>query len=218
LEADILFGPPERRASWLDICVAGVGTNGDAAACEAIDRSDADLVVNPGFAGGLSAATRPGQCFTVTEWIGAERSEKHADVPPALLDELAALSIHPAMGATVDLPVGDSASRRRLASAGADLVEMESARWAAAARRRGLPFVSVRVISDRADNALPRPRHELLTASGRVRWARWLRAAARSEQGWQESFARLRRAQRDWRLACESLRAVGAALTEWQRG
>ena len=36
---------------------------------------------------------------------------------------------------------------RRLACTGADLVEMEGARWATAAWRRGLPFVSLRVIS-----------------------------------------------------------------------
>jgi len=216
VEAELLFGPAERRAAWLDICVAGVGTSGDAAASEAICSTSSALVLNPGFAGGLSSAAVPGRLFTVTKWAGAKPPDEHADVPPALLDALAGLSVQPAIGATVQRPVSDPAPRRRLASAGADLVEMEGARWAAVASQRSLPFVSLRVISDRADNALPRPRHELLTANGSVRWARWLRAVAASDCGWLESRARLRCAQRDWRSACATLRTVGAALTAWQ--
>lgn len=217
LEAEILFGTPRHRASWLDVCVAGVGTGGDGAARQAIDATAAELVVNPGFAGGLSAAARPGSCFTVTRWVGLERANLHREVPPGLVDKLAPLAIRPATAMTVDLPVGDPESRRELAATGADLVEMEGARWALAAFRRGLPFVSLRVISDCADDALARPRHELLTATGSVRWARWLRATAGSDHGWLEALTRLRGAQRDWRLACASLRTVGAAITAWQR-
>lgn len=217
LEADILFGPVGHRASGLDVLVAGVGTSGDLAAREAIESTRADLVVNPGFAGGLSAAATPGRCFTVTAWIGLECHSVPGELASGLLGELAAMAVEPATAVTVELPAGDPESRQRLAATGADLVEMEGSRWAAAARERRIPFMSLRVISDRADNALPRPRHELLTATGRVHWARWMRAAAASDQGWRESFVRLRRAQRDWRLACVSLRTVGAAITAWQR-
>ena len=217
LEADILFGPIGHRASFLEVLVAGVGPRGDMAALGAIDSTTADVVVNPGFAGGLSSAATPGRCFTVIDWFGLERPNLRCATPSSLLDELAPTASQPATAVTVDFPVGDPDERRRLACTGADLVEMEGARWATAAWRRGLPFVSLRVISDRADNALPRPRHELLTSTGSVHWARWLRAVAASDHGWQESFARLRAARQDWRLACESLGTVGTTLTAWQR-
>lgn len=217
LEADILFGPAGSRASWLDICVAGVGRSGDAAAGQAIDATGADLVVNPGFAGGLSERARPGRCFTVTEWASTEAPDEQRELPQGLLDVLAPLSFQPGIATTVDQPVGDAESRQLLAATGTDLVEMEGSRWAAEAFQRGLPFVSLRVISDCADNALPRPRHELLSAAGGVHWTRWLRAVAASDRGWRESVARLRRARSDWHLACNSLRTVGAALAAWQR-
>jgi hypothetical protein len=94
---------------------------------------------------------------------------------------------------------------------------MEGARWAAAAQARGIPFVSVRVISDRADNALPLPRHLLLTPDGAVHWRRWLRAAAAQETSWADAYRRLQVARRDWPTACRRLTEVGKQLQAWQR-
>lgn len=216
LEADVLFGPADQRPACLEICVAGVGTSGDAAAEKAIAATTADLVVNAGFAGGLTEATRPGHCFSVTEWIGCDPSPRTCALPSPLRDQLKRLRIQPAAAITVDQPVGNLEERQRLAAAGAELVEMEGARWAAAAARHGLPFLSLRVISDNADNALPLPRHELMNADGDVNWVRWLHAAAGTDQSLPDGLRRLRDAHRDWRVACGRMGMLGAALTAWQ--
>ena len=216
LEAEVLFGSAGARPAGLEICVAGVGTSGDAAAEKAIAATTADIVVNAGFAGGLTDATRPGHCFTVTEWIGCDPSPRPCALPSPLADRLERLKVLPAKAITVDQPAGDPEERLRLAAAGAELVEMEGARWAAAAARHDLPFLSLRVVSDNADNALPLPRHELMNADGDVHWARWLHAAAGTDYSLPDGLRRLREAHRDWRVACGRLGMLGAALSAWQ--
>ena len=216
MEATILRGAAAALPDALEICVAGVGTGGDARAIAAINETAAEIVVNPGFAGGLVDTAVPGDLFTVTQWHGLEVHALTGAATEHLAGCLAPLAPQAAIAVTVEQPAGDAATRERLAATGATLVEMEGARWAAAAHHRGLPFVSIRVVSDDADNALPLPRHKLLTAQGDVRWGRWLRALAQGDDAWRGQYRALRRAQRDWIRALETLAAVGAALRGWE--
>jgi len=216
LEADILFGPRDARPPWLNIHVAGVGVPADESAAEAIARTDAGLIVNPGFAGGLTADAEPGAAFVVTSWSGRQ-VEAMPEAAAAAATLAAMVDARPAVAVTVDKPAGDPTARQRLAATGAALVEMEGARWAALASNAGLPFLSLRVISDRADNRLPRPRHELFRKNGSVRWRRWFAAVDRRPARLLDSYRKLGVARRDWAVATESLRAMGAGISEWQR-
>ena len=58
---------------------------------------------------------------------------------------------------TVARPVTDAAEKNRLAASleGPSAVDMESASWARVAASRGIPYLVVRSISDRADEGLP---------------------------------------------------------------
>lgn len=220
LEAEILFGSEADRPAWIEVCVAGVGTQGDAAARAAIKATSAAVIVNPGFAGGLRESAEPGAAYRVTRWKATDAAAtfEGAEVPADVRRLAARLGARTGSAITVEVPAGDTETRRRLAASGADLVEMEGARWARAAFDHGLPFVSLRIISDRADSALPRPRHELLTADCRVRWGRWLIAAAARPAQLPSAYRRLREARSDWRRATKRLRELGRLLTDWQRG
>jgi len=99
-------------------------------------------------------------------------------------------------------------------STGPLAVDMESARWAQIAAAAGARFGTARVISDRADLPLPRPRHELLGSDGTVRWISWLQALLATGH-WRSPLASwrdLQRARADWTRACSRLDRVATAL------
>jgi adenosylhomocysteine nucleosidase len=212
LEAHLLFG--ERFAARADVCVAGVGRAGDAAAADAIAAADVARVVNVGFAGGLGRAAGAGSVHVVTEWTGLERPTAAEDLVTELIRALEAAGLAPmrSTSATVDRPVADAATRSRLAGDGADVVEMEGSAWAEPALRRGLPFASVRVVSDGADLELPRMRHELLTPAGGVNWQAWWEAARRPASSLPRQYGAIVQARNEWRTAVAVLGDVGRAL------
>ncbi len=212
IEAAVLFPEPGRRPA--SVRVAGVGRGGDAAARAAIEATRPDFVLNVGFAGGLDQTALPGQCFVTSTWVG-EYAHTAAPLPPPLRASLAELRATEAVTATVDTSVGDAVAREPLLAAGAQLVEMEGGAWARLAQAMTIPFAAVRVVSDRADNPLPRPRHEILRPDGAVRWGKWARAAAGSSTPWLAGFMALRNAQRDWRAATATLGAVGDRIQAW---
>src|SRR5262249_1969320 len=93
------------------------------------------------------------------------------------------------------------------AADGALVVEMESAGLAAEARARGIPFIGVRVVLDRADDAVP-ALAGLDPATGDVRVGRVLAAIAVRPPLW---FLAARLA-RQTRLADKSLRGFMRAF------
>jgi nucleoside phosphorylase len=172
------------------------------------------LVLNVGLAGGLVASAAPGRCYATTSWVG-DHAAPAAALPEGLRVRLRDIEIFDGVAATVDSPVGDRASREPLIAAGATMVEMEGGAWARSAGELRIPFAALRAISDRADNPLPRPRHELLAVDGSVRWKTWVDAVKTSGTPWPEAHRRLRRAQADWLAAVATLTRVGSAIREW---
>lgn len=212
LEASILFPDPVTRPPQLR--VVGVGRGGDAAAADAMEETRPHRVLNVGFAGGLIATSAPGTCIATSAWVGPYAGPAAA-LPQDLRAALDEGGIQDGLTATVDAPVGNRADRAPLLAAGATLVEMEGGAWARLAAERGIPFAAIRVISDRADNPLPRPRHELLRADGSVRWKQWIDAVKAAASPWPEAHRRLRRARTDWNAATGTLARVGGAISEW---
>lgn len=103
-----------------------------------------------------------------------------ARVIARLVDPLGALLPFPTFAAAastwtavgVDRPVATPDGKRALATAsGADVVDMESHRFASEAVARGVPFAIVRGVSDGVDDALPAGVERLVDRSGRTRIA-----------------------------------------------
>ena len=104
-----------------------------------------DLVLTCGFAGGLNPALKLGD---VVFQIGNQELEFE--------NELLAAGAKPAKFICVDRIATTVAEKQALrAETGADVVEMESAAIQAVCAERGIPCVTVRVISDTANENLP---------------------------------------------------------------
>ncbi len=200
--------------------VVGVGRAGLARLHELLRADRPEALVGVGVAGALDRSLAPGDVALV-EHTRLAAGGKSFTADAALLRVLAvrcrgaALAVRSGGALTVDGPLHDPELRDYYARhSGCRVVDMESARWAAAAAGAGVPFAAVRVVSDRAELALPDLRHRLLRPSGTVRWARWARALARSGR-WRRpvgEFAALRQARADWQQARAAMRRVGEAL------
>jgi adenosylhomocysteine nucleosidase len=102
-------------------------------------------VFSCGFAGGLNADLKLGD-------VGFEIENPQSEIE----NKLAAAGAKPVKFFCADRIAGTVVEKRKLrAETGADAVEMESAAIQAVCRERGVPCVTVRVISDTADENLP---------------------------------------------------------------
>lgn len=109
-----------------------------------------------GIAGGLAPGLRPGDIRVAAAAIAPDGTRYPAYAPWA--DALvAALGCPPPVAfACVARPLVEPDDKAALHQrTGADLVDMESSIAAAVARRYGLPFAALRVVSDAAERALP---------------------------------------------------------------
>ena len=147
-----------RRVAW---CVAGAGGEAAGRATRLlIDGHRPRLILSPGFAGGLDPALTRGTVVYPRRAVSRDGS------PPIAVAATGQGSATAAAGSanssddltivSVDTVVTTAAAKRDLAAAtGASLVDMETYAVAMAARAAGLPYVSIRVISDDASQDLP---------------------------------------------------------------
>jgi nucleoside phosphorylase len=141
--------------------VGQTGVGPERAAAVAACAPRARLVLSVGCAGGLAPALVTGDLVLVREVIRLDDQGHPRDVLPAAPDTVAAwaagrgVALHEASLVTSPTVLVEPAAKARLASTGAAIVDMESAAVASVARRRGVPFVGLRVVLDEAGDVLP---------------------------------------------------------------
>ena len=145
------------RRSRARVLITGMGkTNAEKAITEALQKIQPVRVVSSGFAGGLNPQITSG---TVV-FEGAD-----LETETALL-RLNALSIRFHCADRVATTVAEKCQVRK--TTGADAVEMESLIIGDVCRKAGIPFTTVRVILDAADEDLPLDFNRLMTAKQKL--------------------------------------------------
>ncbi len=181
------------------VLVTGMGRhNARRSARLALASAPPDVVLTCGFAGGLNPALARGEVVFAAE--------------PGFVwrDRLLAAGARPATFHCADRIAATAAEKRQLREAtGADAVEMESAAIAEACRRRGVPCVTVRVISDAAGEDLPVDFNRFLGPDQRLVLTRLVGAVLR-RPALVRALLALRRTTR---AAAQRLAAVLATVT-----
>lgn len=141
-------------------------------ALDALGGTDFSAVVSFGLAGGLDFALRPGHVVVADAIVGGDvRRDTHSRLSSVLMKGAAAAGCKVAPGTIigVDQPAMHPAAKAALREgAQAVAVDMESHLAEAFARRRDIPFVALRAISDPAARALPPLVAKALTPEGDI--------------------------------------------------
>ena len=141
-----------RPVAW---CIAGIGEDAAASAVRLLIAGHRPgMVVTAGFAGGLDPTLPRGHVVRPV----ASVTESGGESSPLSGIGGASVDGHPGVTIVTVPHVAATAEAKRLlaASSGAAVVDMETRAVATAAREAGLPCASIRVISDSADQDLPR--------------------------------------------------------------
>jgi len=161
----ICFALKEEAAPFLEIAagrpgiftvIVGIGRqNAEKSAREFLNASSPEQVFTCGFAGALNPDLKIGDVvFEIGNQQGTEDESEPPDV--GCYEALVAAGAKPAKFYCADRIATTVAEKKALREhTGADVVEMESAAIQAVCAARGIPCVTVRVISDTALEALP---------------------------------------------------------------
>ena len=161
----ICFALKEEAAPFLKIAagrpgiftvIVGIGRqNAEKSAREFLNASSPGEVFTCGFTGGLNPDLKIGDVvFEIGNQQGTEDESEPPDV--GCYEALVAAGAKPAKFYCPDRIATTVAEKKTLREqTGADVVEMESAAIQAVCAERGIPCVTVRVISDTALEALP---------------------------------------------------------------
>ncbi|CAN5250656.1 hypothetical protein BH10PLA2_BH10PLA2_19400 [soil metagenome] len=205
--------------SWLNalVLITGMGQANVERALGWLDRAPKlggvtckpRILLSAGFAGGLDAKLAVGDLIVATN-VGDDQG---AVLPAPWPGELSgAWSPFPHRGRilTISNAVGEAAAKQELANKfGALAVDMESAIVARWCERRGLPFGSIRVISDDSKTSFS-PRMQSLLSDANTSALRFAIAGLRSPALMMEMI----RLARNTRLAGKQLgKALGELLT-----
>ncbi|MEI9930049.1 MAG: hypothetical protein WDM89_05695 [Rhizomicrobium sp.] len=135
-------------------------------------------IISIGIAGALSPELKAGDCIIASTIIAqATRFDTDNGWTARLRRALPDPRVTPIAGSDrIAATVEDKATLFR--ETGADAVDMESHVAAAVARENGLPFVALRVISDRADHTLPPAVLAAMKPNGGIALGRVLKSIA----------------------------------------
>lgn len=155
------------------VAFTGVGAGADGRRrLESALETRPDWLMASGFAGGLSAGLRVGDLIAAENHSDPGLVERAARVLQAFPLRCGPLTTQPLLAET------PAAKAALAAQTGAIAVDMETGWIAEACARAGTPMLSLRVISDGAEQAFPAPGHILFdVARQRPRYARlplWL--------------------------------------------
>jgi nucleoside phosphorylase len=201
-----------RRLDWpLATAVAGerggvrflLVANGAGArlAAEALEiarqRTQVGAVVSTGYCGGLHPGLRPGQVFVASEVRALEGDQRYpARLPRAPQDYFAGILL------SAGRVIGSEQEKRVLRQQGGDAVDMEAAAVARCAAAWGVPFYSIRAVTDTAEESFRCDLNAARLADGRISYSKLLLAAAARPA---ERAPELWRLWRRARLAAEAL-------------
>jgi adenosylhomocysteine nucleosidase len=146
------------------ILIVGIGRqNAEKSVRAFLANNSPELVLTCGFAGGLNPDLKIGDVVFEIPLGSSRRQEAQIKTgkqlePPDVgcYEKLIAVGAKPMKFFCADRIATTVAEKKKLRDkTGADVVEMESAAIHAVCRERGIPCVTVRVISDTADEDLP---------------------------------------------------------------
>ena len=129
-----------------------------------LSSSRLEAIVSTGFCGALDPDLREGQVIVANEVLDLESQEKFAatsvcggeTTPSGLI-------------VSQDRIANSAAEKQQLRATGAIAIEMEAAAVAARAKRAGLPFACIKVVTDRADESFGFDVNQMRSTDGRIR-------------------------------------------------
>jgi adenosylhomocysteine nucleosidase len=128
-----------------------------------LSASRLEAVVSTGYCGALDPALGESQILVGTEVLNSATNEAFACAPVESDSEFVSGRIVSQNRIAIS-----AAEKQELSRHGAVAVDMESAGVAARAKRAGLPFAAVRVVSDRADECFAFDLNRMRTVEGRI--------------------------------------------------
>jgi len=178
-----------------DLLIVGIGRkNAEMSLRQFLAKYSPELVLTCGFAGGLNPDLKLGD---VVFEIGNQQLE--------IENRLLAAGTRPAKLFCADRIATTVAEKKKLrAETGADVVEMESAAIQAVCAERGISCVTIRVISDTADEDLPLDFNALAKADKSIDFSKLAWAIAKSPG----KIGALMRLQKKTQFAAERLADV----------
>lgn len=134
-----------------------------AASMAELSASRLEAVVSTGYCGALDPNLRESQIVVATEILDSTKNEIFVCAAVECDSEFVSGRI-----VSQDRVAISAAEKQELLRHAAVAVDMESAGVAARAKRAGLPFAAVRVVSDRADESFALDLNRMRTAEGRI--------------------------------------------------
>lgn len=210
-DVGVVTALPGEAAVWsmqehdrLRVVVAGVGAQRSLQAARQLLADGATALVSLGVAGGLSPALKPGDLI-LADRIGCDAGPERvsADWNRSLLDAWTSSGVAVRLGGlwSHTQAVTSVHEKQQLAARGYDVVDMEAAAVAQAAREANVPFVAIKCVCDPASRAIPPIAMRLLRPDGRVRFSVLLPALLRGPRMWRM----LRCMSEDFDAACAGL-------------
>jgi nucleoside phosphorylase len=133
------------------------------------ENESMDGLISTGFCGGLNQALRACDIFVATEIVGIAAALMPSSSRPFQTGKLLSM----------DRVVSTAGERAEL-SRNADAVEMEAAAVAQRAREWGVPFYSIRVVTDTSEESFPLDFNRMRSEDGRFSRSKIIAAALRS--------------------------------------
>ncbi len=128
-----------------------------------LSSSKLDVVVSTGWCGAIDPNLRESQIVVATQVLDLSSHETFDCIPvTATSDCVSGLVL------SQDRIVSNTEEKKQLDSEAAIAVDMEAAGVAAHAKRAGLPFCCIKVVSDRADESFGIDLNQLRTTEGRL--------------------------------------------------
>jgi adenosylhomocysteine nucleosidase len=133
-----------------------------------LSASKLEAVISTGWCGALDPALKEKQILIATEILNAASQERYECARVDIPDSSAKTAVSGLIVSQDRIAVLAQEKTRLRAETGALAVEMEAAGVAARARRAGLPFCCIKVVTDRAEESFGFDLNAMRTSEGRI--------------------------------------------------